>query len=107
MEHQIHAIEIYKWAKSEKVGHDLGDEAVRDWICKYASTFRERYEHISSIIVNEIYSNIKDIKDLKCLHCYNKKQMKLLISAVLDIFLQKKLFKELEIDTSEFLKDLS
>lgn len=43
MKAQIHEIEVYKWIESEKANRDLGDEAVKDWIKKYAADFREQW----------------------------------------------------------------
>ena len=40
---QIHEIDVHKWIESEKAGHDLGDEAVKDWIEKHAAEFREKW----------------------------------------------------------------
>jgi hypothetical protein len=40
---EIHEMEIHKWIESEKQKHDLGDEAICDWIKKYASTFRKEW----------------------------------------------------------------
>jgi hypothetical protein len=34
----------HKWIKSEGEGRDLGDEAVLDWIKKYAHEFRRYWE---------------------------------------------------------------
>jgi hypothetical protein len=36
-------MEKYKWIESEKAGRDLGNEAIIDWIHKYAAQFRESY----------------------------------------------------------------
>ena len=44
MADQIKEIEIHKWLESEKANRDLGEEAVKDWIEKYAVEFRERWE---------------------------------------------------------------
>lgn len=41
MEDQVKEIEKHKWIMSEKAGRDLGNEACKDWICKYAKQFRE------------------------------------------------------------------
>lgn len=41
---QREEIERYKWIESEKEGHDLGRQAVLDWISKYAATWREWYD---------------------------------------------------------------
>ena len=40
---QKHEMEIHKWIESEKVGHDLGNEAIKDWIDKYADEFRQNW----------------------------------------------------------------
>lgn len=44
MQDQCREICIHKWIESEKAGHDLGSDAVRDWITKYAKQFREYAE---------------------------------------------------------------
>lgn len=44
MADQCNEICIHKWIESEKAGHDLGQDAVRDWINKYAKQFREYAE---------------------------------------------------------------
>ena len=41
---QIGEILKHKWIMSEKEGRDLGEEAVRDWVHKYAAAFREYWE---------------------------------------------------------------
>jgi hypothetical protein len=40
---QKNEIEKYKWIESEKVGHDLGNCAIMDWIHKYAKKYRDQY----------------------------------------------------------------
>lgn len=42
---QIEKILRHKWLISEKHGRDLGEEAVKDWIDKHASDFREYWEN--------------------------------------------------------------
>ncbi|GMU91613.1 MAG: hypothetical protein AMXMBFR4_06710 [Candidatus Hydrogenedentota bacterium] len=37
-------IERHKWIESEKAGHDLGREAVLDWIQKNAAAWRAWYD---------------------------------------------------------------
>jgi hypothetical protein len=39
LELQTREIEKHKWIESEKAGHDLGVDAVIDWILKYADQF--------------------------------------------------------------------
>ena len=41
---QLLEIQKHKWIESEKVGRDLGQEAVFDWIERYAEAFRSHYE---------------------------------------------------------------
>ncbi len=41
---QLLEIQKHKWIESEKVGRDLGQEAVFDWIERYAEAFRRYYE---------------------------------------------------------------
>jgi hypothetical protein len=41
---QMEEILKHKWIESEKVGHDLGPEAVADWIDKYADKWRIWWE---------------------------------------------------------------
>jgi len=38
---QKRQIEIYKWCRSEQAGRDLADEAIFEWVKKYAASFRE------------------------------------------------------------------
>jgi len=40
---QITEILKHKWIMSEKEGRDLGEEAVKDWVDKYAPAFREYF----------------------------------------------------------------
>lgn len=44
MEDEIKEIEKYKWIRSEQEHHDLGQDAVFEWISKYAAKFREYWE---------------------------------------------------------------
>jgi hypothetical protein len=41
---QIKEILKHKWIESEKAGIDLGDQAVIEWIEKYAADFRTHWE---------------------------------------------------------------
>jgi hypothetical protein len=38
-------MEKYKWIESEKVGRDLGNVAILDWIKKYAASYRCWWKH--------------------------------------------------------------
>ncbi len=37
---QVQEIDRYKWIESQKAGRDLGEDAVFDWVRKYAEDFR-------------------------------------------------------------------
>lgn len=41
---QIKEILKHKWIESEKALRDLGNQAVRDWVDKYAADFRNYWE---------------------------------------------------------------
>jgi hypothetical protein len=41
---QIQEILKHKWIESEKAGKDLGNQAIFDWIRKYAADFRQYWE---------------------------------------------------------------
>ncbi len=41
---QLQEIQKHKWIESEKAGRDLGQDAVFDWIDRYAEDFRRYYE---------------------------------------------------------------
>jgi hypothetical protein len=41
MTDQVEEINKFKWIRSEQVGYDLGYVAVKEWITRFAKTFRE------------------------------------------------------------------
>jgi len=49
---QRRQIEIHKWIQSEKCGRDLADEAVLEWIEKYAPLFRKWAKTLPFTCVN-------------------------------------------------------
>ena len=40
---QCDEMKRHKWIESEKAGRDLGNQAIREWICKYAKEYRRNY----------------------------------------------------------------
>ncbi len=42
---QKEELEKYKWIKSEKAGHDVGQAAYMEWVDLYAARFREYWEN--------------------------------------------------------------
>lgn len=53
MHDELEEINRYKWIRSEQEHHDLGDEAVIEWIRKYAAEFRKQWEEKYGSIVDE------------------------------------------------------
>jgi len=49
---QLEEIDKYKWIESEKVGNDLGDKAIVEWISKNAKSLRSRIEKKQKDIVS-------------------------------------------------------
>lgn len=47
-EEQKHQIEIYKWLRSEQVGHDIGEQGCLEWVKANAECFREWAENLPS-----------------------------------------------------------
>jgi hypothetical protein len=45
---ELEEILKHKWIESEKAGYDLGDQAVWDWVEKYAHEFREYWQKKNS-----------------------------------------------------------
>ena len=45
---ELEEILKHKWIESEKAGYDLGDQAVWDWVQKYAHEFREYWQKKNS-----------------------------------------------------------
>jgi hypothetical protein len=42
---QMELIQEHKWIMSEKMGYDVGDKAVLDWINTHSQRFREEWYH--------------------------------------------------------------
>jgi len=47
---QIEEMKKFKWIESEKIGHDLGEQAVKEWIKQFSKSFREHIENINGKI---------------------------------------------------------
>jgi len=41
---QVEEMKKHKWIESEKAARDMGEEALFDWINKWAKEFREQWE---------------------------------------------------------------
>lgn len=40
---EIREMEVHKWIESEKAKRDLGEEALQDWVIKYAAKYRQEW----------------------------------------------------------------
>jgi hypothetical protein len=61
--HQKEEIEKYKWIESQKAGKDLGEQAIMEWVAKFAEKYRKEYEFIFNQLVEETAHRCKE--DLK------------------------------------------
>lgn len=41
---QVEEMKKYKWIVSEQAARDMGEEALKEWIAKFAKEFREAWE---------------------------------------------------------------
>ena len=41
---EIEEMQKHAWIESEKAGQDVGEQARREWVSKYAAQFRENWE---------------------------------------------------------------
>jgi hypothetical protein len=72
---QKRLIEIHKWIESERAGKDVSNEAVLDWIAKYAISFREWAETIPyGCISCGLCSNCENREE--CCKPFNKERLK-------------------------------
>lgn len=60
LQHQKEEIEKYKWIESQKAGHDLGEDAVRQWVEKFAANYRKEYEDVYKNMVKETATHCKE-----------------------------------------------
>lgn len=62
---QAKEIEKYKWIESQKVGYDLGKDAINAWVEKNAKKFREEYNQFFNCYIEQILSHTKEkMKDV-------------------------------------------
>jgi hypothetical protein len=59
---QIDEAKKYKWIQSQKAGHDLGDDAVNEWVVKFAAEFRKEYNEVYGAMLNHVVE--ETIKEL-------------------------------------------
>lgn len=50
---QLEEMKRHKWIESEKAGHDLGQQAILDWVDRYAAGFRDHVRRLSGERIEE------------------------------------------------------
>ena len=65
LDKQREAIDKYKWCQSEKAQKDLGQEAVKEWILKFAKTYRREYVEKDLINSKDSLLELKKLLDNK------------------------------------------
>jgi len=55
---EVEEMKKHAWIESEKAGHDVGAEAMRDWVTKYAAQFREDWEKAHGKVIEDVKTNI-------------------------------------------------
>lgn len=71
LRHQRQEIERYKWLKGQELGYDPGEEAVQEWIEKYAADYRKEYEDVykqaiqstSKECIDELKKKVPNVSD--------------------------------------------
>jgi len=59
---QAEEARCYKWIQSQKAGHDLGENAVIEWVKKYAAKYREEYNDCFHQMVEMVITEVEDNK---------------------------------------------
>ena len=67
---QIKQIQIHKWIESEKNHRDMAEDAVNDWVIKYAKGFRSWSNTLSDLCINCPQKCQKDSSE--CLNPFNE-----------------------------------
>lgn len=62
MEFQVEQILTHKYLESKKAGRDLGQEAVNDWIRKYAKDVRSWAEKSGKFCITGSTEKVKKLK---------------------------------------------
>ncbi len=57
MAQQRQEILRHKWIESEKAGRDLGNDAVRDWLSRFAASWRAEREELEDRFAEEVYAS--------------------------------------------------
>ena len=50
----------HKWTESQKAGHDLGEDAIMDWVNKNAEAYRKEYNDTFSIMISKVQEELEN-----------------------------------------------
>ena len=64
---QVELANIHKWCESQKAGHDLGEEAIVDWVNHNAAAYREEYDKVFHNMVSTVVADVKNTHQCACL----------------------------------------
>jgi hypothetical protein len=57
---QAEQAKIYKWNKGVELGKDPGNDAIVEWVEKYAGDYRKEYKACYDNILKKVENSIKD-----------------------------------------------
>jgi hypothetical protein len=60
LENQRKAMEDYKWFKGQELGRDPGEAACREWVEKYAATYRKEYDGLFNEMIDHVIKQTND-----------------------------------------------
>jgi hypothetical protein len=86
--YQVEEAKKYKWIQSQRAGRDLGEDAIREWVNKFAAQFRKDYNHQYSTMVDIVADDVH-----KKLHSnglrIDKDNLKAIVKHTIDTFTEK------------------
>jgi len=59
LEKQKKAMDDYKWQKGIEICRDPGEEAIKEWIAKYAKKFRKEF------VISDFKEALSELKDIR------------------------------------------
>lgn len=85
---QVEEAKKYKWIQSQKAGKELGNEAITEWVSKFAAKFRKEYNDIYAAMVQHVTAEtIKELekKGIK----YDEKMVQTIVNISICKFTEK------------------
>lgn len=63
---QVIEAQRFKWNKGVQMGHDPGEQAIEEWILRYAENYKQSYEACYKRVVDKVFKT--SVEKLKKLH---------------------------------------